>query len=166
MISNHLLNVQSDCAKNTKLSYRWVSARKTIANALELCLFCTNPLIWCRAPWSTLVVQIMVPCLFSAKPLLEPIGPLRNKLWYDLDLNTTVFYQENAFQNVACKMVAIFFSVASVCQYHSHISKLRIGACTRRLLGWHLPLAPPWPWGSRGVNWWGEMSTPLQESTS
>ena len=38
------------------------------------------------------------------------IWTLRNKLQWNLNKNTTVFIQQNAFENVICKMAAIFFS--------------------------------------------------------
>ena len=40
---------------------RWVSARKTIADALELCLSCTNPSIWCLS----FRYDVCTPSLFA-----------------------------------------------------------------------------------------------------
>ena len=48
------------------------------------------------------LVQVMACRLFSAKPL-----PKHYKLQWNLNQNSSIFIQENAFENVICKMAAI-----------------------------------------------------------
>ena len=48
--------------------------------------------------------------LVGAKPLSEPMmeyWTLRNKLQWNLKQNSHIFSQENAFENIVCKMAAI-----------------------------------------------------------
>ena len=54
--------------------------------------------------------------LFGAMPLPEPIQcwlianlPHGNRLQWNLNRNTNIFFHENAFQNVVCRMAAILF---------------------------------------------------------
>ena len=63
-----------------------------------------------RIGWA--LVQIMACCLFSAMPLSKPmlaycqLDP-KNKLQWNFNQNSTIFIQENTFENVVCKMVTI-----------------------------------------------------------
>ena len=76
------------------------------------------------------LVQVMACHLFSAKPLPEPVltfvnWSLRNKLQWNLNRNTKLFIQENAFENVVCKMAAILSWLQWAEYYHNktvHIS--------------------------------------------
>ena len=57
--------------------------------------------------------------MVSAKPLYNQIldffiGPLRNKLQWNFNRNSYIFIPENAFENVVCKMAAIFFQLQYV----------------------------------------------------
>ena len=59
------------------------------------------------------LVQIMASRLVGAKPLSEPmleyviIGPLETKSLWNFIWNSYIFIQENVFENVICKVVAI-----------------------------------------------------------
>ena len=62
-------------------------------------------------PW---LVQIMACRLLSTKPLSESVPAycqlelyFRNKFQWNYNQNSNIFIQENAFENVICKMAAI-----------------------------------------------------------
>ena len=58
------------------------------------------------------LVQIMAWRLDGAKPLSEPLleyccWTLGNKLQWNFNRNWNIFFQENAFENVVCRMASI-----------------------------------------------------------
>ena len=74
--------------------------------------------IGCQMSWSTLV-QIMAWCLFGTKPLSETMLTShqlesQEQLLWNLNLNTNIFSQKNAFGNLICRMSTISFP-ASMC---------------------------------------------------
>ena len=59
---------------------------------------------WCLGTWWHNAIT-------NANTALLTIGPLKNKFQLNLIWNIKVFFQENAFENVVCKMVANLFGV-------------------------------------------------------
>ena len=97
--------------------------RNSIANALDLCLSCTDPLICMITHWGW-VKHICVGNLTIIGPDngLSPgqrqaiiwtnagillIGTPRNKLQWNFNRYSNIFIQENAFENIVCEMVSI-----------------------------------------------------------
>ena len=65
------------------------------------------------------LLQVMPCCLTAPNHHLKQCWlladwTLRNKLWPNLIQNTKIFFYENAFENVVCKMVAILFRLYHV----------------------------------------------------
>ena len=62
-----------------------------------------------------IMVKVMLCRLFGAKPLPEPVltysqlSPYRNKLQWYLYQYLNIFIEENAFDNVLCKISAILY---------------------------------------------------------
>ena len=69
--------------------------------------------------------QVMAFCLFSAKPLLGPmiwyLLALKNKINWNLNQIKTIFYQGIAFENIVCKILAIFWGLNVLNNYSNFV---------------------------------------------
>ena len=88
---------------------------RVVCRSVRLCR--VSPMIYASVYWPSLA-QIMTCRLFDAKPLFEPISsywfdPLKQNVIHS-NQNTTVFIQENQYENFVCKMAAILFRRKSV----------------------------------------------------
>ena len=121
-----------------------IERRNSIANALELCLSCTNTSILCHWSLSCLVPQIArlmglvgprwapwwphEPCYqgqvmavtcsetnhyLNQCWLIFDWAP-KNKLQWNFHWNSSVFFKENTFEIVVCKMAAILFRLQCI----------------------------------------------------
>ena len=100
--------------------YNWINFKMSSANCQSFCpslnMLTHLPLVphyayMCQWTGSVLV-QIMACCLYSAKPLSEPmlvycqLDP-KNEFQRISNQNTKLFIHANAFENIVCEMAAI-----------------------------------------------------------
>ena len=109
------------------------------------------------------MVQIMLCCLFSAKPLSEPMLDyfvkwfLGNKFLLNLNENKTIFIQEIKFENDVCEMVAILlaqlWSLMTPVKYEYDILTGSILIVVKSIFG-SLIQQTLWTWSKRSCITW------------
>ena len=96
------------------------------------------------------LVKLMAWCLTGTKPLPEPIliyhqFDTSNKPQWNFILTSKFFIEENAFENVVCKMLAMLF--------RPHWVKLLTEQTLWRRLGEKTADAPRPAWSDYGLRW-------------
>ena len=108
--------------------------------------------------------QIIICCLFSPKPLSEPMMiyqlDLSNKTLWHSNKNTKIFKQEYEFQNIICKTAAIFSKYQCIKSCYMQHGKHDVRCQGPLLLTW-FNLNPAWIGNHLPGKVWDEINYPF-----